>query len=150
MKPRHTLVVLMLMGCLSIIGQPSKTISMQGQPKTTSTQIVNNQQETILKLQAENEEMQKQLEKMEKEIEVYRGDVRAKIADFNEDLSQWLTIMGLMMAVVGIVIPVILNYRNEKSMEKMLEDVKHCYWIYCFYSWYRSWYYSSNGSECTK
>jgi uncharacterized membrane protein len=124
MKTRYTLAVLMLLFCLSFFGQQPKIVSIQGQPQKTSTQVTTNQQESIKQLQAENEAMKAQLDRMEKEIELYRGDVRAKVADFNDDLSQWLTIMGIMMAVVGIAIPVIFNYRNEKSMEKMLEDVK--------------------------
>lgn len=124
MKTRYTLAVLMLLFCLSFFGQQPKIVSIQGQPQKTSTQVSTNQQESIKQLQAENEAMKAQLDRMEKEIELYRGDVRAKVADFNDDLSQWLTIMGIMMAVVGIAIPVIFNYRNEKSMEIMLEDVK--------------------------
>ena len=128
MKPRQTLAVLMLMGCLSIIGQPSKTVSMQGQPKSTSTQVVNNQQETILKLQAENEAMQKQLEKMEKEIELYRGDVRAKEAAINEDQGHWLTLLsiviGAIVMILGVGVPLFLNNKNEKYIEKMLSDAK--------------------------
>ena len=123
MKTRYTLAVLMLLFCLSFFGQQPKIVSIQGQPQKTSTQVTTNQQESIKQLQAENEAMKAQLDRMEKEIDLYRGDVRAKVADFNDDLSQWLTIMGIMMAVVGIAIPVIFNYRNEKSMEKMLEDV---------------------------
>ena len=124
MRQRHIFAVLMLMVCLSIFGQTSKNVSISKQPQKTSTQVAYNQQESILQLQAENEAMKKQLEKMEKEIELYRGDVRAKEANINEVLSHWLSIMGIMMAVIGIAIPMILNYRNEKSMEKMLEDVK--------------------------
>ena len=124
MKQRCTLVVLMLLICLSIFGQQPKIVSIQGQPQKASIQVPANQEESIKQLQVENEAMKAQLEKMEKEIELYRGDVRTKEANINEVLSHWLTIMGIMMAVIGIVIPMILNYRNEKSMEKMLEDVK--------------------------
>lgn len=126
----------MLIGCLSIIGQPSKTVSMKGQPKSTSTQVVNNQQETILKLQAENKEMQKQLEKMEKDIEFYRGDVRAKEAAINENQSHWLTMLSIVIGSIvsilgiglGIIAPMVLNARNDKrikdSFEKMLGEMK--------------------------
>lgn len=132
MKPRHTLAVLMLMGCLSIIGQPSKTVSMQGQAKSTSTQVVNDQQETILKLQAENEAMQKQLEKMEKEIELYRGDVRAKEAAINENQGHWLTILSIVVSVIvlilgiglGVIAPIILNRISSKRLEERFSEMK--------------------------
>ena len=124
MKKIKITIYLLLFVCLSIFGQQAKTVSIQGQPQKTSTQVSTNQQELILHLQAENEAMKAQLDRMEKEIELYRGDVRAKVADFNDDLSQWLTIMGLMMAVIGIAIPLILSRRNENFMERMLDDVK--------------------------
>lgn len=124
MKQKYTLVIWVSLFCLSIFGQKSINLPITKQPQQTSTQVSYNQQETILQLQAENEAIQKQLDKMEKELELYREDIRAKEANINEALSQWLTIMGIMMAVIGIAIPMILNYRNEKSMEKMLEDVK--------------------------
>jgi tetratricopeptide (TPR) repeat protein len=124
MKKIKITIYLLLFVCLSIFGQQPKIVSIQGQPQKTSTQVTTNQQESIKQLQAENEAMKAQLDRMEKEIELYRGDVRAKVADFNDDLSQWLTIMGLMMAVIGIAIPLILSRRNENFMERMLDDVK--------------------------
>ena len=89
MKPRYTLAVLMLIGCLSITGQPSNTVSIQGQPQTISTQVTTNQQETILQLQAQNEAIQKQLEKMAKEIEQYRRAVRTKMSELETEQSRW-------------------------------------------------------------
>ena len=128
MKPKYTLIILMLIGCLSIIGQPSKTVSMKGQPKSTSTQVVNNQQETILKLQAENKEMQKQLEKMEKEVELYRGDVRTKVAELDYAQDRWLTrfaiIMGLIGVVLGIGAPYFINKDNSKRLESRFLEMK--------------------------
>ena len=124
MRPRYTIAVLMLLACLSIFGQQSKTVSIQGQPQKTSTQVSTNQQELIIQLQAENEAMQKQLEKMEKEIELYRGDVRDEASKMNTNMALWLAVLTIIMAILGVVIPLILNNRNEKSMEKMLEDVK--------------------------
>ena len=119
MKQKYTLVIWVSLLCLSIFGQKSINLPITKQPQQTATQVSYNQQETILQLQAENEAMQKQLDKMEKEIDLYREDIRAKEANINEALSQWLTIMGIMMAVIGIAIPMILNHRNEKSMEKI-------------------------------
>lgn len=72
MKLRFSLAVLMLLVCLSALGQQSKTIVAQFQ--TASSKHITQQQKNILQLQTENESMQKQLERMEKEIELYRGD----------------------------------------------------------------------------
>ena len=124
MKTRHSLAVLMLLVCLNIFGQQSKIVSMQGQPQTTSTQVTTNQQETILQLQAENEAIQKQLEKMEKDIEVYRVDVRNETSRMNTLMALWLAVLTIIMAILGIGAPLFLNYKNEKVLEKMLEDAK--------------------------
>ena len=125
MKQRHILAVLMLLVCLSIFGQQPKTVPIQEQPPMTSTQVSTNQQELILQLQAENAAMQKQLEKMEKEIELYRGDVRDEASRMNTNMGLWLAVLTIIMAILGVVIPLILNNRNEKSMDKMLEDAKN-------------------------
>ena len=101
MRAKFT-VVLLLFVCLSVFG-------------AQTTPVTVNQQESVSQLKAENEAMKKQLENLEKEVELYRGEVLAKEALINDDLNHWLTIMGIMMAVIGIVIPLILNYRNEKS-----------------------------------
>ena len=132
MKQRHILAVLMLLVCLSIFGQQSKSVPMQGQPQKTSSQVSTNQQELILQLQAENEAMQKQLEKMEKEIELYRGDVRTKISELDEEQSRWTAWICLFVTLLagglGVAVPIFINNRNDKrlkeSYEKMVEELK--------------------------
>ena len=132
MKPKYTLIILLLMGCLSIIGQPSKIVSIQGEPQKTPTQVINNQQETILQLQAENDAMQKQLEKIEKEIELYRGDVRIKISELDEEHSRWTAWICLFVTLLagglGVAVPLFITNRSDKllkkSYEKMVEELK--------------------------
>ena len=124
MKPRYTLAVLMLLICLNIFGQQAKTVSIQGQPQKTSTQVSTNQQELILHLQAENAAMQKQLEKMEKEVELYRGDIRSETSKKNTDMALWLAVLTIIMTILGVIVPLILSRRNENFMERMLNDVK--------------------------
>lgn len=116
MKLKHLFVGLLLLISCNIYGQQKNS----SQPQKTDALAL---EETVSLLQAENHAIKKQLSDLQNEIDYYRGDVREKVADFNDDLSQWLTIMAIMMAVVGIAIPIIINYRNEKSMEKMLMDV---------------------------
>ena len=128
MKTRYTLAVLMLLVCLSFFGQQPKIVSIQGQPQKTSTQVINNQQETILKLQADNEAMQKQLEKMEKEIELYRGDVRAKVPELENAQERWLNklaiIMGLIGVILGIGAPYFINKDNRKRLENRFSEMR--------------------------
>ena len=65
-----------------------------------------------------------QLEKMEKEIELYREDVRTKSSEMNSNMALWLAVLTIIMAILGVAIPLILNRRNEKMVEKLLEDTK--------------------------
>lgn len=128
MRPRYIFAVLMMLACLTIWGQQSKTVSMQGQPKNTSTQVNTNQQETILKLQAKNEVMLNQLEKMEKEIELYRGDVRTKVAELDYAQDRWFNklaiIIGLIGVVLGIIAPYFINNEFRKHFENRFSEMK--------------------------
>lgn len=124
MRPKYLYAVLMLMICLSIFGQQAKIASIQEQPQITSTKVNINQQETILQLQKESERVKEDLGKLETYIDRFREDIRENVADIRNDLSQWLTVMALMITVVGIVIPLILNYRNESRLKKMLENAQ--------------------------
>ncbi len=132
MQPRYTLAVLMLLFCLSIFGQQPKTVSIQGQPQKTSTQVPANQEESIRQLQAENAAMQKQLEKMEKEVELYREDVRAKMSELETEQSRWTAWIGLIVAILtaglGVCLPLFINNRNDKRLkenyEKMAGELK--------------------------
>ena len=92
MKARLIFFFTALYVCLNCFGQQPKSVSMHGDSQNTSTQIVTNQQETILLLHAENEEMKRQLEKMEKEIEIYREDVRTKTSEMNSNMALWLAV----------------------------------------------------------
>ena len=124
MKKIKITIYLLLFICLSIFGQQPKTVSIQVQPQKTSTQVFTSQQESIKQLQAENEAMKAQLEKMEKEIELYRGDVRTETSKMDTHMAQWLAILTIIMAILGVLVPLILSRRNENFMERMLDDVK--------------------------
>lgn len=132
MKTRYTLAVLMLLFCLSFFGQQPKIVSIQGQPQKTSTRVINNQQETIKQLQAENEAMKAQLDRMEQEIELYREDVRAKEVAINDNHGHWLTLLSIIIGAIvsilgiglGVVSPILLNIRNNKKQEEIVENIR--------------------------
>ena len=125
MKTRYTLAVLMLLFCLSFYGQQPKTVSIQGQPQKTYTQVPTNQQESIKQLQAENEAMKGQIDRMEKEIELYREDVRAKEVAINDNHGHWLTLLSIIIGAIvsilgiglGVVSPILLNISNNKKQD---------------------------------
>ncbi|MBR3979968.1 MAG: tetratricopeptide repeat protein [Bacteroidales bacterium] len=128
MKPRYIVTVLMLFFYLCVWGQQqSKPVAVHEQSKNTVVQVDANQQD-ILRLQNEIEATQKQLEEMEKEIELYRGDVRTKVAELDESQGRWLTLLGIVMALIGIILgvvtPIFLNYKNEKNIKEKLIDAK--------------------------
>lgn len=124
MKAR-LILLLTLFVCLNCFGLQPKSVSMQGDSQNISTQIFINQQETILQMQTENETMKKQVDRMEKEIEMYREDVRAKTSEMNSNMALWLAVLTIIMTILGVAIPLILNRRNEKIVEKLLEDTKN-------------------------
>ena len=121
MKIRYLAIGLMMLFCLNVLGQQKNTVPMTVQPQKTELQVL---EESVAQLQAENQTMQKQLESIEKDVELYRGDVRAETSKMNTNMALWLAVLTIIMAILGVAIPLILNRRNERSMEKMLEDVK--------------------------
>ena len=125
MKPRHLVTALLLLVCISLFGQQPKTAPMQKQTQKAPSEVISNHQEELfLQLQSENDAMRKQLVKMENDIELYRRDVREETTRMNTYLNHLLVLLSIIMTILGVAIPLILNFRNERSMEKMLEDVK--------------------------
>ena len=125
MKYKSILIVISLLLCMSVFGQQKKTVPMTVQPQKTEVQVL---EETVLQLQAENQAFHKQLESMEKEIEICREDVRHKETTINDNQGHWLTILsiviGAIVLILGVGVPLILNNKSEKYIEKMLSDAK--------------------------
>ena len=121
MKLKYLAIGLMMLFCMNVIGQQQKTVSMTVQPQKTEVQIL---EETVAQLQAENQDMQKQLESIEKEVELYRGDVRADTSKMNTNMALWFSVLTIVMAILGVAIPLILNKKNERIVEKLLADAK--------------------------
>ena len=128
MRTKLSLAILMLFFCLSVFGQQSINVPTPKKPSTSLIQSPVNQQETILQLQAENQELHNRLERMEKdherlemEVDFYRNDIRA-------NMSQWLTIlsiiMGLIGATFGIGVPILINRDNSKRLESRFLEMK--------------------------
>lgn len=115
----------MMLFCLNVFGQQQENISMTLQSQKTEVQAL---VETVSQLQAEKQTMQKQLENLEKEVDLYREDVRAKEAAINEDQGHWLTLLsiviGAIVMILGVGVPLYLNNRHEKYIEKLLSDAK--------------------------
>ena len=122
MKLRLIVIGLMILFCSSVFGQQQKNVPITAHPKTT---VVLALDEAVSQLQIENQTMQKQLEIMEKEVELYRGDVRHWTSQMNANMSHWLVILTIIMAILGVAIPLIMNNNNKKIVEKLIEDAKN-------------------------
>ena len=107
MKPRNILIALMLCINFCVFGlQPSST-NVQNQ----SLQQTVEQQEII---------------HLKNEMATYRDDVRNKIQELDEQESRWTTlivfIVTLIVGSLGIIAPYLFNLRNEKEMQRKLDE----------------------------
>ncbi len=103
MKLRQLLIALMLCISFTVWGLPSNNTAQN-----------QDQQSRIEQLQKEKEELQEQLVKLDKEVDRYRNDLR-------DNITHWFSLLTIIIALVAIVIPYLLNSRNEKSMQLKLE-----------------------------
>ena len=113
MKLKQLLTAIMI--CLSVslnALQPSKA---NVQPKSEQLVASLNSQETIQQLQNDNKELREHITQLEKEVDYYRSDVKSSLALI-------VSILTVVMAVVGVVVPLILNSRSEKNIQKILEN----------------------------
>ncbi len=131
MRTKLVIFVLLLSTCITLSGQQAKTATTQKQPQKTTTQILNEQQEVISQLQADNKKLQEtndklqdQLDRVEKEIEVYREDVRIQTSEMHSDMNILLAILTIIMTIVGIVVPVLINRNNSENMKTKVDEAK--------------------------
>lgn len=114
----------MFVSNINIYSQTPDSNNVNSKFQQSSYQSATKLQESLSLLEKENENMKAQLERLEKEIEFYRGDVRSKEANVNENLSHWLTLMALMIAVVGIVFPIVLNFMSVGNLNKKINTIE--------------------------
>lgn len=129
MRLKYLAIGLMMLFCMNVFAQqpqkesvPKKDAQMEVLQSIQST--IETQQEMILQLQTDNQAMQKQIIVLENDVELYREDVRAKISEMNANMALWFGVLTIVMAILGVAIPLILNKKNEKNVEKLLEDAK--------------------------
>lgn len=103
MKPRQVLIALMLCISFTVVGlQPNNAPAQQ-----------QSQQQTVEQLQKDNERLKQSLENQDKQIERYRDDLRHTQDQINDNLSQWLVILTIIMTLIGIVVPFMINSRKD-------------------------------------
>ena len=78
----------------------------------------------FLQVQKEIQALKEQLHKMENEIALYRDDVRDKVAEVNSNMSNWMTILsiviGIIAAALGVVAPLFFNREQNKQYKTKL------------------------------
>lgn len=115
----------MLVYCVSVFGH-AKNIS-ENSTEAIAEKVMTlevSTQEQFLHVQKENQSLKEQLHKMESEIALYRDDVRDKVAEVNSNMSNWMTILsiviGALTAILGIAAPLLLNWTQNKAYKKKL------------------------------
>lgn len=123
---RLLITAVMLICCISTFAQTAK------KPSASSVKIIaekvqaldTNTEKQFLVLQEENKVLKGQLQKIESEIALYRDDVRDKVAEVNSNMSNWMTILsiviGALTAILGIAAPLLLNWTQNKAYKKKL------------------------------
>lgn len=77
-----------------------------------------------LQVKIQKLDVEKQMNQLEKEFEKYRWDFGQSVDNYNDKIAIWLAIITLIIAAFGIAIPYNMNSKNEKYMEKLLQDAK--------------------------
>ena len=116
--------ILLLLFCLNMSGQKKEIVPSQNGLVQKDQPVITSQQETILLLKDENEAMEKRLQELEQEIELYRGDVRTAVSEVHDDMSHWLTMLSIIIGLLGVIIPLIINYSYGKYVERMWNEAK--------------------------
>lgn len=126
MKARTIIITLVLFTCCNVFGQKQDTKQEETDNHTPIEEQVStpNYQKTFVQLQEDNESTNKLLLVIEKEMEVCREDVRNKTSEMNTNMAIWFAALTIVMAILGVAVPLLLNRKNEKNMDKVLDDVK--------------------------
>ena len=126
MRVKHILLNAIFLICsVSVFGQAAKNTS------TPSTKAIvekvqtleTNTQEQFSQLQNENKALKDQLQKMEGEIALYREDVRIKVSEMNTNMSDWLTILTVVMSLIGILAPILINLWNNSLQKEKISEI---------------------------
>lgn len=108
MKPGQALIALMLCMSFSVFGLQSKNTTSQNQPK----------QPTVEQLQQENDSIKRLLSELKGKFELYHNDVLSKESQINDNLVIWFGFFTIIMAILGVVFPLIFNRRAEAQAEE--------------------------------
>lgn len=80
--------------------------------------------ERMSNLEKGNDYFNEQLLKMESEIALYREDVRNETSRMNENMSDWLEVLAIIVTILSVVPPIIINVWNNNRQKEKLEEIK--------------------------
>lgn len=123
---KHSLLISLLMFvCLGVFGKSSSVPPKEVTLNTLQTTI-DSQQSTITTLQDSIWNQQMQINNLKEKVDTYQKLVSDTTNNIHDDMDDWLVILSIVITVIvallGVVVPLIINYRNEKHLEKMLEN----------------------------
>ena len=118
---RRNILLTLLLVLITTIGVRAEVVPIQKQSVDTRA-ITTNQQETILQLQEENKKLKEQLERVENKVDVYWDVSKTKIDDVNDNQSQWLAILTIIVALISGGLGVVAPYFQNKEMQAKLEE----------------------------
>lgn len=73
-------------------------------------------------LQRQMKGLQEQNQMLQKEVEIYRDDVRHSEDKLNDNMSHWLSLLTIIMALLGVLCPLVINRNHTKKIENQLND----------------------------
>lgn len=120
---RIILITLMLICSVFVFGQTKyKDKNVEIAEKLQS--IETKSQEQYIFFNEKDRSLQNQLEMIEKEVQIYREDVRENISIMHTDMGLWFAAITLVMAILGIVVPLFLNKHYDKAQKENLNEIK--------------------------
>lgn len=81
--------------------------------------------ERMSNLEKGNDYFNEQLLKMESEIALYREDVRNETSRMNENMSDWLEVLAIIVTILSVVPPIIINVWNNNRQKEKLDEINN-------------------------
>ena len=126
MNLRQILTIVFLFCCLTVFGQQPNKITLQGVNRQVHVvqDSLDNLNRKIIGLEYTNDNLLHQLERMDREVALYREDVRAKVSEMYSSLDHWLTILTIIIGILGVGLPIFINWQNDKSIKSKVSSLE--------------------------
>ena len=129
MRLRYKIFIICFVFSINVFGQQAnkttlQSLNQQVQDVCDSLESTNNE---LLKLYESMTAIHLQIQSINKEVALYREDVRSEISKMHNSMSEWLTLLsiviGIIAAALGVAAPIYLNNRNNKEQKEKLAEI---------------------------